>query len=671
MTFLTPIPAIVAASVCLPLLIVVYLLKLRRRPIRVSSTLLWTQSVRDVEVNVPFRWLRPTWLFVLQLLALACLLLAFARPVLNGGEGDASRVLILIDRSASMSAMDGVVDGKPTTRLREAKSRAIRLIDDLSRAGAPSIGVIEFADQARTLTPLSQNMGDARAAIESVRASDQPGDLAAALRLASTLLAPSAENADEQRRNEPGIAHILTDGGSRGDSPLVLRGGVARYERVGALEADHDNLGIVAIAARRDFDDPGTVRVFARVLNAGTTARRASLALLLDGVELERRAIEVPAEGGQTSVTFAMQTRSAGIVTARLDRADLLASDNQASLVLRSAARPRVMLVMPDERPGGTTPRAEWVLSAALSEMGVPLRVIRASAYERDVSSGETSPADLVVFDRVRPRRTPACATLSIGAGLPVPGLDARASATGSTPRTVGVLSWSRNHPLLRNVGLDSVVIASTLRLVDPGGADAVRTSELARGSDGPLIVLGEEQGIRRLVVLFDLAESNWPVQVGFPLFLASAIDYLTLRGQDQAGRAFSTREPAELELPRALVPAEVERPVRLTLKGPITIERESRVGDARGLVSLGVIEREGVYELDAPGEESPPHVAVNVCDARATSLSVAPALSIAGTTTSDTAPARERREAWPWLVACAAVLLAIEWLLNAWQTRV
>ena len=31
-----------------------------------------------------------------------------------------------------------------------------------------------------------------------------------------------------------------------------------------------DNVGIVAVAGRRDYEDPGLVRVFARVANAGS-----------------------------------------------------------------------------------------------------------------------------------------------------------------------------------------------------------------------------------------------------------------------------------------------------------------------------------------------------------------------------------------------------------------
>jgi hypothetical protein len=699
-TLLSPIPAIIAASVCVPVLIALYLLKLRRRSVRVSSTLLWTRSVHDVEVNVPLRWLRPTWIFLLQFAALACLLVALGRPALNASDGESGRIVLAIDRSASMSARDGIVDGKTATRLDEAKARALRLVDDLARGGSGgTIGVVDFADQARVVCGLTNNMGDVRAAIGAIEASDQPGDMAAALRLAGSMLRPREGAIDETSRESPGVVRIWSDGVSRGTEPLSINGAIARYERTGGRDdaSGPDNLGIVALAARRDFDDPAIVRVFVRVQNAAKRAANASLVLRLDGAEVERRAIEVPAwvrgkpatgkddgasEDGQAAVTFALQTRSAGVASVSIDRADLLACDNQASVVLRAAVRPRVLLVTPEGEAGSVPDQpdarrddgsaiADRLLAAALGEMGVPLRIEQASAYERDVESG-TGLADLVVFDRVRPRESPRCATLSFGAGLPVPGLDS-ARRTGAGDRATAVLSWSRNHPLLRNVGLDSIFVAKTMALPDPSatmearGTGGVTIREIARGSDGPLILVAEDRGVRRVVVGFDLAQSNWPVQVGFPIFLASAIDYLTLRGQDEAGRSFKTHEPAEIEVP-ASVGASIAG--TLVLEGPKRVEMTPPQSSA-ARVDIGVLERAGVYRLAQAPTDSPIEIAVNVCDERTSRLDGAERLSIGGRTLEGGSREEARRELWTWFVIAGAGLLTIEWMLNAWQTRV
>ncbi|MEE8153365.1 MAG: BatA domain-containing protein, partial [Phycisphaerales bacterium] len=83
MNFLSPWSAMAAAGVVVPLLLLLYFLKLRRQLLRIPTTLLWRESTQDLQVNVPFQRLRPSLLLFLQLLLLATLLAALAQPVLQ------------------------------------------------------------------------------------------------------------------------------------------------------------------------------------------------------------------------------------------------------------------------------------------------------------------------------------------------------------------------------------------------------------------------------------------------------------------------------------------------------------------------------------------------------------------------------------------------------------
>ena len=102
-SFLNPFSAALAAAIAVPALLVLYFLKLRRREMPVSSTLLWRKAIQDLQVNAPFQKLRRNLLLLLQLLCCSCCL-ALSRPVSNFTPGAAKLTVILIDRSASMSA---------------------------------------------------------------------------------------------------------------------------------------------------------------------------------------------------------------------------------------------------------------------------------------------------------------------------------------------------------------------------------------------------------------------------------------------------------------------------------------------------------------------------------------------------------------------------------------
>ena len=54
MTWLTPGLAAIAAMFAVPTLLILYFLKLRRRDMEVSTTLLWRKAIQDLQANAPF-----------------------------------------------------------------------------------------------------------------------------------------------------------------------------------------------------------------------------------------------------------------------------------------------------------------------------------------------------------------------------------------------------------------------------------------------------------------------------------------------------------------------------------------------------------------------------------------------------------------------------------------
>jgi len=683
MTLLTPWPAIIAGAIAGPILVAFYLLKLRRRPVRVSSTMLWDQAVQDLQANVPLRWIKPSLLLLLHLLILACLLLALARPVADLASSSADRIILIVDRSASMSAMDAT-GAERRTRLDEALDRAESYVRSLRSAGFDGqISLIASARDARVLAGPTGDPDRVLAALGSIEPTDQPGDLAAALRLAQAL---ATQEREEDAPSQRTLTIVYSDGGDAGQGTFAVAGSDVRFERASiasepsdteqgssATAPGADNLGIVALAARRDYDRPERIRIFARVQNALGREVSVTVSRLVAGQPVERSAITLapartpPAgsttEPSQSPVTFEMVDPDAAMVELAIDRPDLLMSDNRAWVSVPPASRPAVLLVRPERSREPDAERTAWILGDVLEELDLcELRRVEASSYRADPARALRG-MDLVIFDRVVPDRPPPIPSLSFGAGLGVPGLDVSEPPDDADSGTV-ILSWDRSAPLLRDVSLDGVFIGRTGVIEEDGSARI-----LARGTQGPLIALGETDGVPHAVVAFDLAQSNWRLTVGFAIFLAQAVDVLGQRETPIPERPVTTSDPVEIRPDSDADRIVVERLDPSGERGTVvrSIPRD-RWPEARA-VGIGTLERAGLYSVRGG---SPDRLGVSLLHARESAIVVRDSLDIAGQSVEGRADGSRRPvELWHWFVLAAGVLLAIEWALYAVRMRV
>lgn len=730
MTFLDPVPALVAGAVAVPALIALYFLKLRRKPLKVSSTLLWEQAFSDLQANVPLRWLRVSWPLVLQLAALVCLLLAFARPTVSGGAGAARRVVIVIDRSASMSAGDGrpAAAGEPArTRLDEAKGAALSLIDELRRggggAGRPAAMVVELGASPRVVCGFTDDAATLRDAVRLVLPSDQPAELGALVPLLRGALVVDAEVP------ALGTAVMLyTDGGldTASASASLPRSMRMQPVRVGPVVAATpggagvDNLGVVAFSARRDAAVPSTVRVFARVLNTGAETREVALVVRVDGSVVGTIPLAVPAStpsvpgeaSGTLELSLSPSAAAQPLLTLSIPRDDLLAADNTVGVVLPPVERPRVLVVGPgvESGPGGDgrgddpsrrlrgEHGADRFLLGVLGEMELArLRVVPLAEYESERAQPDGRFGyDLVIFDRCRPLALPPVPSVSIGAGLPVPGLSVEplggAERAGAATRFI---SWKRTHPALRYAALDAVLVAPPMRLTiavpelreaaPPPAASSSRPTitPLAFGASGPLIAEVAEAAPgspRRLVLAMDLLQTNWGPDVSFPVFIASTVEYLTGRGDAALGRSGTTHEPVTLRAAPGVT--------AITVRGPVAASTTLQVAESASTATLGVPERVGVYTFEGT-VAADATLPVNLLSAAESGLASGFAAASAVTGTDPAVPASAaassagppargtavdadapRREVWPWFVLAAVVLLTLEWFVYAWKMR-
>src|SRR5579885_18574 len=167
-------------------IIALYFLKLRRRPVRVPSTLLWQRSLEDLHVNSLFQRLRRNLLLFLQLLAVALAMLALAGPQMKGSGAVGQRFVLMIDNSASMSATDVAPN-----RLSRAKEAAKKIVSEMDSDDLAM--VIAFSDTARVVSNYTGDRAVLAARIDSIEPTQATTSLREGLQVAAGLANPSKQ----------------------------------------------------------------------------------------------------------------------------------------------------------------------------------------------------------------------------------------------------------------------------------------------------------------------------------------------------------------------------------------------------------------------------------------------------------------------------------------------
>lgn len=664
--FLNLNTALLAAAMAIPALLVLYFLKLRRREVPISSTLLWKKAIQDLQVNAPFQKLRRNLLLILQMLLLLLLLLALARPVMNMARTAGQMTVILMDRSASMQAVEA--DGR--TRLDIAKARARALVDTLDR-GASAM-VIAFDDSAEPVQTFTTDANALRRAIDQIQPTDRPSRLKLAYQLAE---AQSNFNPEQLRSNVRPDVWVFSDGRVLDADELRITGEV-RYEKIGS--ADLPNVGIVAMSARRNYERPSEVQVFARLANYGPEVVQTDLQLsvaMIDPADPTRLSFQIvraddavllperwtPEQRDQAekegilprdAVEFTIELTTAAVI--RLEHLpfgfDAMPADDVAQVVVPPPKILRVALV---------TEGNYWLEKAVASlNLRDPVTITPA-AYERAFGNPQSDPSqfDVIIFDRYAPSQPEllpqAGNFMWIGA---IPNwLTLKTVQQNGQPvivEDVGVLDWQRDHPMLRHLALGRLYVAQAMRLEVPP-----QTERLIEGIGGPLLLLHREGRATHLVLAFDLFQSNWPLRVSFPVFMYNAMQYLAL-GSDMSVRQSFTPGATPI-IPRAALQRAASQP-RLRLIGP----DGTRTVDIppHGDFALPSLDKVGVYTLDPPIPQFE-QLAVNLLDPNESNL--VPLDHAPGNIgeTVDATTAQARVDLWWWIIACCALpLLFIEW---------
>jgi Ca-activated chloride channel homolog len=588
-------------------IILMYMLRLRRQEVRVSSVMLWQKLLRDREANAPWQRLRRNLLLLLQLLILAALVFALARPFWPIPTVASGSVVVLLDGSASMLATD-----VEPNRFAAAVAEVERLISGLG--GSDQMTIIQVGRTPTVLASAASDRTILRQALAKAVAQPVTADWEAAFALA----------AGAAQGFQDATILLISDGGLRGALPPLPAELV--YLPVGETA---ENLAISALATRPTLDE---LQLLANVTNYGRNSQQTLLTISVDGRLFDSRRLTVPA-GETVNLTWELPL-AVTAVTAQLEPQgeDFLAADNQAWAVNQGGLTRRVLLVT----EGNLFLEQIFTVLPGLNSFKASPATI--------ASQGVGGGFDLTVWD---------------GVPLPDPLPDGDlliVNPQGENPlfRVTGVFTNTQLSRLSESP-LTQFVEWGDLRIRQAQTVAAPWAETVIGGQGGPLLLAGERDGRRLVILTFDLRDSDLPLRITFPILMSNIAEWLN-PGQIVERSSFQPGDIIPLKPPPGSTAVIIAHPDgRQTILSPD--ENDLLFNDSW---------QPGLYQLtvrESGGERPGGYFAVNLFNPHESAIEPATAVQIGQTTIVQASEDDVgQRELWPWLALLALLALMGEW---------
>lgn len=628
MNFLSP-TSLLLFGLAVPI-VLLYILKLRRRREPVSTLMFWEQLFKEKQTTSLFQKLKHLLSLLLQLLFLALLVLAIARPQFAFITKAARHVILIIDHSASMNALESPDEKQESnaaasnSRLESAKERALRMVEGLRFMD--EMMVISCHTKPTIHSPFTNHRKSLRQAIQSIQPTDINTNLEPALDLAYAVARtkPSAEIvifSDFQAVSEDMLTRLQNPGEEIALHPV----------QVGAT---NDNVGITRFRVRKSLVNAFDYQTLLTVVNASEAEKQCNVELYFNEDLFDVRPYTL-APGETKSEIFSNFAFEGGQLKAVVDVADALHTDNVAYAALPKRELIPVLLVTDDN------PFLEKALSV---DEKLNLSVTTPEDYDPNASGYR-----VVIFDRHSPP------TLGDGNYMfiypPKHGPAPISWTIGGPIETPIITDWERTHPILRHVHLENVQIGEAYRVTPPPTAEV-----LARSFEDPVLFVDVTPNRKVVFAAIDILQSDLPLRIAFPVIIANTIQWF----QESSGIEEYHLHTGEV-LTWTVDGDGTDVHTSATIAGPgdrtweIAAERDEILFDQTeiaGFYTLQTNDSEKMWAVNL-ANESESHIGV---DAKVEDLLTAD-VTLSGSSLLRYPP-------WVYLVFLAAVLSVVEWFL-------
>ena len=686
MNFLSP-TSLLLFGLAIPI-VALYILRLRRRREPVSTLMFWEELFRERQTTSLFQRLKHLLSLLLQLLFLTLLVLSIARPQFAFITKSARQLVLIVDQSASMNAIEEDTDGR--TRLEVAKESALRSVDGLRFMD--EMTVISSHTRPIIHIPFTNHQKSLREAINAIQPTDISTNLEPAYDLADAIAQtkPNPEIvifSDFQSVSEALLAKLKSEPEQDTDTEAPDSEVKRHLIQIGKA---NDNVGITKFRVRKSLVNAFDYQTLLRVVNASEEEKKFNVELYFDENLFDVRPYTL-APGESKSEIFSNFAFEGGKLKAVLDIQDPLASDNIAYATLPKRDLIPVLLV---------TAENPFLQKALAVDEQIQLTVLTPTEYETDVlpesaNSQGSKNYQVVIFDRYSPP------TLGDGNYMFIypPAVDASETPNGQGSKSllqwnIGaaletpiITDWERTHPILQHVHLENVQIGTAYQVTPPSTAQV-----LARSFESPVLFIDVKPNRKIVFAAINILESDLPLRIAFPVIIANTIQWFQQRseileyhlhtGEVLKQRIDSIDATYELE-PKTETDSPESPPKLVKITGPEDKTWELPIeGDE---LLFEQTQRAGFYELKISeaadstpeAEQPPPEVsdatednsgtiwAVNLADATESHIGADPAVEdLTKTSVAQSSAAFLRYPPWVYLVFLAVGLSVVEWFL-------
>lgn len=606
------VPAALAFSAIIPVILLLYFMRPKRQEQVVGSTLLWQQAMQDLQASHPWQRLRITPLLLLQLLAALIVILVLIRPAIFMSSPVSGNTIVILQASASMQATDVA-----PSRFEKAKDT----INNFIAALGPNdrLSLISMARTPQVLIANSQDKGQLTTALQHAHVTNQDADLEQAISLAGSLAA-GQENSQ---------VLLLGDGHVMNTNQALDTSLPVRYMPIGT---DAPNVAIMAFSAR---SMQGKLIAFAQVTNYSHQQRTIPVELYADGKLFGVNTVTLNSEASGT-VEWGPLPATATLLHARLVSQDAMTTDHEAWSLVGSPIHGRVLLVT----------KGNMYLETVLRlQPNLTLYTIDPANYTRNVGS-----YDLTILDGYTPPTPPAGNLLYVNPPV-------QNYAFGSAGPLVAISQirpGNDTQNLLNNVDLSSIHTMQASHQLKP----ALWAQTIINTPQTPLLLAGESNNRRIAVFGFDLHETDLPLQPAFPILMLNLINWFLPAPVGGNGQVVPGSPVTLQTWPGA---------DQVSIIGPD--QSPTTVGPPFPVMPYANTNSVGIYQVNqrVHGQMLRGAFTINLFNTNQSRLTPAATLPVTNSTNvtlDKNMISRQLREIWPWIAALFLLVLCAEWWL-------